>query len=1051
LSGIERTISIRGARTHNLKGISLDLPHNQLIVVTGVSGSGKSSLVFDTLYAEGQRRYVQSLSTYARMFLERMDRPDVDSISEIPPALALRQKNTIKNARSTVGTVTEISDYLRLLFATLGRTTCPRCGGEVTRDSVESAAAHALAGPGMHLFLAPFEPGSRSTAAACEFLAQNGYHRLFVDGAIVETAALLGRAVQGVVQDAAGGIAQDAAGGVTTDGALETAAEAASANLSHRANGAASDGAGGVARSSASAGRNGAGPLMVVTDRVANDSADAPARVREALEKAFYLGGGRARVVTVLRENGRMTPVADAAYDRRFNCSTCGTLFPEPTPALFSANSPIGACPECEGFGRTVELDLEKVIPDPGLSLRQGLIAPWRTPAYLEMKTWMLKCARRARVRAAVPFREMTEAERAWLLDGEPRDTARESARDGAHGDDWERWPGVRGFFRWMEKRRYKTHVRILLARYRRFVPCPTCGGAKLKPEALNVRVDGITIAEAGRLAVRELKGWLEQLGGQPRAAERAGVVLRELKSRVGYLDEVGLGYLTVERQARTLSGGEAQRIHLASALGSLLTATMYALDEPTVGLHAGDVRRLLGVLRHLRDLGNTVVVVEHDPMMIAGADFTVELGPGGGREGGNLIRAGAPVRARGDKRAKGAKRVNQAKGATHENGGTPGRVMLMRTLSRERRFTKRDPALRIVGAREHNLKGLDVRIPLGRMVCVTGVSGSGKSTLVEDVLYNNYLRRRGEPVSEVGACDRIEGLELVGEMVHMGQELPARSLRSNPATYLKIYDDIRRLFAQSNEARRLGIQPRHFSFNVDGGRCEKCHGTGTVTIEMHFMADLEVQCDACDGRRFQSHILAIRYQGRNVNEVLGLTVDEARAFFAKSQAITRRLEALSAVGLGYLCLGQATSTLSGGEAQRLKLARFLLADLEPLPMAADGKPLGRVFLLDEPTTGLSSADIRQLLRVLTMLVAQGNTLVVIEHHLEFIAHADYVIDLGPGGGDDGGRVVAAGPPLKVAAAARSLTGRELRAVFGLPASAPRAAARSAKLRASAG
>jgi excinuclease ABC subunit A len=659
----------------------------------------------------------------------------------------------------------------------------------------------------------------------------------------------------------------------------------------------------------------------------------------------------------------------------------------------------------------------------------------------------MLKCARRARVRAAVPFREMTETERVWLLDGEPRD----GRDDGVHGDDWERWPGVRGFFRWMEKRRYKTHVRILLARYRRFVPCPTCGGAKLKPEALNVRVEGITIAEAGRLAVRELKGWLEQLGGQPRAAERAGVVLRELKSRVGYLDEVGLGYLTVERQARTLSGGEAQRIHLASALGSLLTATMYALDEPTVGLHAGDVRRLLGVLRHLRDLGNTVVVVEHDPMMIAGADFTVELGPGGGRDGGKLIRAGAPARARSDKRAKGAKAVKRANGDRNENAATPARVMLMRTLSRERRFTKRDPAVRIVGAREHNLKGLDVRIPLGRMVCVTGVSGSGKSTLVEDVLYNNYLRRRGEPVSDVGACDRIEGLELVGEMVHMGQELPARSLRSNPATYLKIYDDIRRLFAQSNEARRLGIQPRHFSFNVDGGRCEKCHGTGTVTIEMHFMADLEVQCDACDGRRFQSHILAIRYQGRNVNEVLGLTVDEARAFFAKSQAITRRLEALSAVGLGYLCLGQATSTLSGGEAQRLKLARFLLADLEPLPVAADGKPLGRVFLLDEPTTGLSSADIRQLLRVLARLVAEGNTLVVIEHHLEFIAHADYVIDLGSGGGEDGGRVVAAGPPLKVAAAARSLTGRELRGLFGLPASAPHAAARSAKLRASAG
>ena len=1053
---MERTISIRGARTHNLKGISLDLPHNKLIVVTGVSGSGKSSLVFDTLYAEGQRRFVQSLSTYARMFLERMDRPDVDSISEIPPALALRQKNTIKNARSTVGTVTEISDYLRLLFATLGRTICPRCGGEVTRDSVESAAAHALEGPGIHLFLAPFEPGSRSTAAACEFLAQNGYHRLFVDGTIVETAELLARAVQGVVQSDSQNVGQDVAQNVGQDAdALYDAAAHAPADgareiAAHRANGAVSDAADRVL-----AERNGSGPLMVVTDRVANDSADAPARVREALEKAFYLGGGRARVVTVIRDNGRMKAVADDAFDRRFNCSRCGTLFPEPTPALFSANSPIGACPECEGFGRTVELDLEKVIPDPGLSLRQGLIAPWRTPAYLEMKTWMLKCARRARVRTAVPFREMTETERIWLLDGEPRDDARNGPEDGGRAADWERWPGVRGFFRWMEKRRYKTHVRILLARYRRFVPCPACGGAKLKPEALNVRVEGMTIAEVGRLAVRELKQWLEQLGGQARAAERAGVVLRELKSRVGYLDEVGLGYLTVERQARTLSGGEAQRIHLASALGSLLTATMYALDEPTVGLHAGDVRRLLGVLRHLRDLGNTVVVVEHDPMMIAGADFTVELGPGGGREGGSLVRAGPPPRgsvAKTAKGAKGAKNVaKNVKTADNPNATTPGRVILMRTLSRERRFTRHDPALRIVGAREHNLKNLDVRIPLGRMVCVTGVSGSGKSTLVEDVLYNNYLRRRGEPVSDVGACDRIEGLELVGEMVHMGQELPARSLRSNPATYLKIYDDIRRLFAQSNEARRLGIQPRHFSFNVDGGRCDKCHGTGTVTIEMHFMADLEVQCDACDGRRFQSHILAIRYQGRNVNEVLALTVDEARGFFGKSPAVTRRLEALSAVGLGYLCLGQATSTLSGGEAQRLKLARFLLADLEPLPAADDGKPLGRVFLLDEPTTGLSSADIRQLLRVLGRLVAEGNTLVVIEHHLEFIAHADYVIDLGPGGGDDGGRVVAAGTPLKVAAAARSLTGRELRGLFGLPASAPRAAARSAKLRASAG
>jgi excinuclease ABC subunit A len=978
---VERTISIRGARTHNLKNISLELPHNRLIVVSGVSGSGKSSLVFDTLYAEGQRRYVQSLSTYARLFLDRMDRPDVDAISEIPPALALRQKNSIKNARSTVGTVTEISDYLRLLFATIGSTFCPQCGGEVTRDTVESAAARILSEPTGHLFLAPFNPGSRSMTATCEFLVQNGYHRLFLGDEIVETDELARAEVDS---------------DVTGNGAS-----------AHSANGA-------------------GGPLMVVVDRVANDATGAEERVREALEKAFYLGGGRARALNAVRDDGRIRYVGGADFDRRFNCSRCGTLFPEPSPALFSANSPIGACPQCEGFGRTVELDLEKVIPDAGLSLRQGLIAPWRTPAYREMKSWMLKCARRARVRTAVAFREMNDAERAWVLDGEPREEERDR--------EWERWPGVRGFFRWLEGRRYKTHVRILLARYRRFVPCPVCGGSKLKPEALNVRVEGMTIADVGWLAVRELKQWLEALGRKKRIRDRAGVVLRELNGRVSYLEEVGLGYLTVERQARTLSGGEAQRIHLAGALGSLLTGTLYALDEPTVGLHATDVRRLLGVLRHLRDLGNTVAVVEHDPAMIAGADYTVELGPGGGRDGGHLVRAGSPTRTPPGKTV----------------AETPGRVMLMRALARERRFTRRDPAIRIVGAREHNLKNIDVRIPLGRMVCITGVSGSGKSSLVEDVLYNNYLRSRGESVNDVGKCDRIEGLDQVGEMVHMGQELPARSLRSNPATYLKIYDDIRKLFARSSEAVRLGIQPRHFSFNVDGGRCEKCHGTGTVTIEMHFMADLEVQCDACDGRRFQSHILAIHYQGKNINDVLGLTVDEARAFFAHTPAITRRLEALSAVGLGYLCLGQTTSTLSGGEAQRLKLSRFLLADLEPVPTTQNGKPLGRVFLLDEPTTGLSSGDIRQLLRVLTRLVAEGNTLVVIEHNLEFIAHADYVIDLGPGGGDDGGRLVATGSPLKVASAGRSLTGHELRRLFGLSSSGPRAAMRSAKLRASA-
>jgi excinuclease ABC subunit A len=971
---LERSISIRGARTHNLQNISIDLPHERLIVVTGVSGSGKSSLVFDTLYAEGQRRYVQSLSTYARLFLQRMERPDVGAITDIPPALALRQNNTIKNARSTVGTVTEISDYLRLLFASAGQTWCPRCALEVTRDTVASAAEQLTAKPGMYLFLAPFAIGSRSPREAADYLIQNGYHRLYSDNQIIETATL----------------AENLGGIYSTNGTGSLATHDAQTSTSIE-------------------------PLMVVIDRVAVTAEGSGDRLREALEKAFYLGAGQARAIGLTPSNGTAKAGAAIAFDRRFNCSQCGTAFPEPTAALFSANSPLGACPECEGFGRTVELDLAKVIPNPNLSLRQGLIAPWRTPAYREMHDWMLKSAKRARVRTAAPFREMNDAERTWLLDGEPR-------TDGQEWDD--RWPGVHGFFSWLERKRYKTHVRILLAKYRRFVPCPACGGSKLKPDALNVKVKGRTIAEISMMAVRDLPEWINGLRRDRTIAARASVLLRELDNRLGYLNEVGLGYLTLERQARTLSGGEAQRIHLASALGNLLSATLYALDEPTVGLHAADSQRLLGVLRHLRDLGNTVVVVEHDPAMIAGADFMVELGPGGGREGGRLLRSGAPE--------------------IDAIGNHTGRLLLLRALAHQRHFSKDDPAIRISGAREHNLRNLDVTLPLKRMVCVTGVSGSGKSTLVENVLYSNYLRREGENVSDVGACDRIEGLEQIGEIVHMGQEMPTRSMRSNPATYLKIYDDIRKLFAAGAEARRLGIKPRDFSFNVAGGRCERCQGTGTVTLEMHFMADLEVTCDTCDGRRFQSHILGLRYQGRNINEVLELTIDEARSVFAKTPAIARRLEPLSAVGLGYLQLGQTTATLSGGEAQRLKLARFLLAELEPATIARNGKALPRVFILDEPTTGLASADIKRLLRVFTRLVAEGNTLIVVEHNLELIAHANHIIDLGPGGGDEGGRIVVAGDPLTVASCDKSATGRELRRLFGLPVEAGTRAIKSA-------
>jgi len=953
---VQRVISIRGARTHNLKDISLELPLSKLTLVTGVSGSGKSSLVFDTLYAEGQRRYVQSLSTYARLFLERMDRPDVEAISNIPPALALRQKNTIRNARSTVGTITEISDYARLLFATLGETFCPGCGQRITNDTVEAASDAINSAPGTYLFLAPYEAAARPLDETLAYLVQNGYHRLFASGQIVETS--------------------DYRASLNGDGADST-------------------------------------PLMVVIDRVAV-AGESGQRVREALEKAFYLGAGRARVVKVERDNGTLRSVATRDFDRGFNCTACGTSFPEPSPALFSANSPIGACPKCEGFGRTVELDLEKALPNPALSLRQGVVAPWRTPAYREMHDWMVAAAQRRRIRIGVPYREMTDEEKSWLLDGEePR------PRSGGIKGLSDRWPGVRGFFKWLEAKRYKTHVRILLARYRRFVTCPDCNGTKLKPEALNVRVAGITVAEAGALTVAQAAKWLERVAEFPDARTRARTVLRELTNRIGYLLEVGLGYLTLERQGRTLSGGEAQRIHLASALGSLLTGTLYALDEPTVGLHARDSRRLLEVLRHLRDLGNTVVVVEHDPTLIAGADYLVELGPGGGREGGGLISAEVPQ-------------------SDHPspNVEAPGRLLLLRAIARERRFTRRDPAINVVGASCHNLCALDVSIPLGRLVCVTGVSGSGKSTLVEEVLYNNFQRRAEGNRAEVTLCKRIDGFDQIGEMVHTGQEGLTRSQRSNPATYLKVYDEIRKLFAASSDARRLGIGAGAFSFNVAGGRCERCRGTGIVTIEMHFMADIDVTCEICDGRRFQRHVLGLSFQGRNIVDTLAMTIDEARSFFARYPKITHRLDALSAVGLGYLTLGQATSTLSGGEAQRLKLARFLLADLEPPNRDAKGKPLPRMFVMDEPTTGLSSTDIRGLMRVLNRLVADGNSLIVIEHNLEVVAQADYVIDMGPEGGDAGGLVVAAGSPLKVATTEGSHTGRELRRLFGLPVDA---------------
>jgi len=648
----------------------------------------------------------------------------------------------------------------------------------------------------------------------------------------------------------------------------------------------------------------------------------------------------------------------------------------------------LGACPTCEGFGRIVDIDLDKVIPNKRLSLRDGAVAAWSTPAFADVQQEFLQAAERLGYSTELPYSQLSEEAKRWVIEGD---------RDN---------PGIKGFFRWLEERRYKTHVRILLARYRRYHACPACGGARLKPEALAVTIGRRSIADFCALPIRDLAKAVQRLKLSEEVKAKTAPVLREIKNRIGYLEEVGLGYLTLDRQARTLSGGEAQRIHLASALGSSLTDTLYALDEPTVGLHPRDSGRLLKVLKRLTKAGNTVVLVEHDPTLILGGDHVIDLGPSGGSGGGEVLYQGKPA---------GLKDLQTA----------TGRLLLIRTLHRQKKRDENGAAgtLVVEGASENNLRIDRLEIPLGRLVCVTGVSGSGKSTLVENVIYENALRERGLGGQDAGACKAIKGLDKLDDILMMSQAPIGRSLRSNPSTYLKFYDDIRKLFAATPAAKRAKIGPGSFSFNTVGGRCERCQGTGTITLEMHFMADIDVPCDDCGGRRFKPNVLEIRYRDRNINDVLAMTVDEAYEFFQDRSSIRAKLAALRAVGLGYVTLGQSTSTLSGGEAQRLKLSGFLEEE-------KSGR--GSLFLFDEPTTGLHLQDVARLITVLDGLVDRGHTVLVVEHHTDFISHADHIVDLGPEGGDAGGRVVVEGPPLVVAECAESATGRELRKLLGL-------------------
>ncbi|HVT05213.1 MAG TPA: excinuclease ABC subunit UvrA [Thermoanaerobaculia bacterium] len=911
----QHIISIRGARTHNLKGVDVDIPQRLLTVITGRSGSGKSSLAFDTLYAEGQRRFVESMSTYVRQFLERMNRPEVESIDGILPAISIEQKNSVKNARSTVATATEIADYARLFMTYCGETFCPVCGTVVKKESAQSVASIVMEKfDGERIVvLAPITFSDDTRGEILMQLIKAGYYRAWIDGAIVDLKE------------------HDLSG--------HTSAE-------------------------------------IVLGRFAIRE-DERARVVEAIEQAFSISRG---VVTVLSQVGEEWKRRRFTYT--FSCDTCETEFPDPVPHLFSFNSPLGACPTCQGYGRVIGIDLDKVIPNRGLSLNERPIAPWNSPGYEDTYEDLEKASRKYGLRLDIPIDQMSPEEWELLYRGRSK------------------WYGIKGFFEWLETKKYKIHVRVKLAKYRSYELCVACQGTRLKAESRNVLFRGRTIADLFSMNVGAARKFWELLPMSLGEEKMAGHLRREILNRLIYLDEVGLSYLTLDRQTRTLSGGESQRINLAAALGGGLTETMYVIDEPTVGLHARDSERLLAVLRRLSISGNTVIVVEHDPLIIAGADHLIELGPGAGELGGRLIFSGTH--------------------AEYESGRTDSPSEVDDEDSKPVGIDSPDhPGITIRGAAAHNLKNVDVTIPLNALVAIAGVSGSGKSSLIRDCLYLGFQRTyRGASSVDAGKLAGLEGVEQIDEIELVDQSPIGRSSRSNPATYVKAWDEIRKVLASTTNAKLNGITPGMLSFNTAGGRCEHCQGSGVVEIDMQFLADVEVSCEKCLGQRFTEKVLKLTYKGKNVAAILDMTVDEAIRFFVDRRAIVKKLDSLRSVGLGYLRLGQSTASLSGGEAQRLKLASFLTGSERAVAR--------RLLLFDEPTTGLHSDDVRQLLRTFRDLIRRGHSLVVIEHNLQLIEAADYVIELGPEGGDGGGYVVATGAPAQLAANLASVTGRFL-------------------------
>ncbi len=958
---------VRGARTHNLKNVDVTLPHGKLVIFTGVSGSGKSSLAFDTIYAEGQRRYVESLSAYARQFLERMEKPDVDKIEGICPAIAIRQKNSVRNPRSTVGTTTEIHDYMRLLYARVGRTFCRQCGQEVVRETAEIVARRLGDLPVDTRVMIGFQIPvvSMPASAPKDANADTDSVDELLEGVEAEVSkpARNGNGFD-VIAETLAALQRRGYGRVLVDGRAVTFDEVDRAALNDRTT------------------------LDVIVDRLRIEG-DLRSRLTDSIETSYREGGGAAFAIVMPTAANPESPIPNPdriEFSERFECRACGITYETPQPRLFSFNNPFGACPTCHGFGNIIELDMDLVIPDPAKSINQGAIEPWSKPHYRAQLAELKRAARKAGIRLDVPWSDLKEEERTFVVEG-----------DGPYG-------GIRGFFRWLERKKYKVHVRVFLSRYRGYLPCPDCGGARLRREARAVRVGGRTIDRVSALTVREAQEFFANLQLSDKEAAVADKVLREIRRRLSFLGNVGLDYLTLDRLSSTLSGGESQRINLATSLGSALVGTLYVLDEPSIGLHSRDNRRLIDILQQLRDQGNTVLVVEHDEDMIRVADHIVDIGLGAGEQGGKVVYSGDYQGLLLESRSLTAKYLRNELAIPVPSPRRKG-------LSHK---------IRLKGASEHNLKDVDIDIPLNALTCVTGVSGSGKSTLVHDVLYAAIKRAKGDWDRRVGSFRELQGLEYITDVVLVDQTPIGRTPRSNPVTYLKAFDPIRELLASTKDARARGLTASHFSFNVPGGRCEACQGEGEVRVEMQFLADVFVPCEHCDGMRFKPQVLEVRYKGKNVHQVLDMTVREALGFFGTSPKVLRRLQVLDEIGLGYLRLGQPATTLSGGEAQRIKIAAHLAS--------FGGERL--LYILDEPTTGLHFDDIAKLLAAFKKLVEAGHTLVVIEHNLDVIKTADYLIDLGPEGGDAGGYVIATGTPEQVAQNDASYTGQALRAVL---------------------